>query len=298
MVTGADDDEAARAKAMDLGATDFINKKAASAELLPRARAHAKYQRMTRQLQAQATLDALTGLANETGLLARLEQDLFYARRHGQELALMRVDIDGLAERFQARGEKFVEHVVVHVADLIRTRIRKEDTAGRIGLGSFAISAPGGSLAGVEAEAASLRRQAGMYALEIDGQTVAVALTTAVVSAEDAWTGAQDALERCQKVLDRRRHEAVLAAQAVLKKPQPAKPAPAPAPVTARKPEPAPAQKAPVRQPQRVEPARAPPAPARASNVTKQKKLPGRLLASLRSMGARVLRFFKNLSGQ
>ena len=52
LVTGADDDQTARQTALDRGATDFINKKSLGEELLPRARAHARYQRISRKLRA------------------------------------------------------------------------------------------------------------------------------------------------------------------------------------------------------------------------------------------------------
>ena len=191
LVTGADDDETGRQTALDQGATDFLNKRFVNTELLPRARAHAKYERITLQLQAQSTLDPMTGLANETGFLERLEQDIAYARRHRLELTLMRVEIDGLVATYERRGNEVVDQIVVHVANLIRKRIRKEDTAARIGLGGFAISVPGGQLDGVEAMAAYLHDQVAVTALEVDGQRVSISLSTAVISAE------MDDLDKC-----------------------------------------------------------------------------------------------------
>lgn len=202
MVTGADDDEAARQLALERGATDFINKKSLSTELLPRARAHAKYQRITLQLQAQSTLDSLTGLPNEHGFADRLAQDIAYARRHGLELDLMRVEIEDLATIFQRRGEAMADHMVLQVANLIRGRIRKEDTAGRIGQGGFAVSFPGGHADGIEHLASWLHEQA--RAVVVDGYAFPIALRTAVVSSgPGAWNDTQDALNHGQAALDR-----------------------------------------------------------------------------------------------
>src|SRR5438093_10656191 len=91
VLTGAEDDEAARVEALELGATDFITKPFTTVDVVARARAHASYQRITQQLRAQTTLDPLTGLANKQGFLDRLQQDISYARRHQQALALVRL---------------------------------------------------------------------------------------------------------------------------------------------------------------------------------------------------------------
>ncbi len=204
MITGADDDDAARQVAIERGATDFLNKKYLGSELLPRARAHAKYQRISRQLQEQTTLDAATGLANEHGFVDRLEQDVALARRHNSDLALMRVEIDGLPMLYERLGNEAIEPIVTHVAQLIRGRIRKEDTAGRIGLGSFAISAPGGLVQGMEAMARWLRAEAAATAVDVAGHRLAIRLSTAVVGNQaESWASALDALASGQDAIDR-----------------------------------------------------------------------------------------------
>lgn len=209
LVTGADDDQTARQTALDRGATDFINKKSLGEELLPRARAHARYQRISRQLQARSTIDPVTGLANEHGLVDRLEQDIAYARRHEHELALIRIEIDHLVALYEARGNQVVEPIVIQVADLIRSRIRKEDTAAHIGLGGFAISVPGGQLQGVEAMATWLREHAQAMSMNIDGHQLGITLTTAVVGNEaETWINAADALARSQAAIDHVRQQA------------------------------------------------------------------------------------------
>ena len=57
IVTGAENDEAARMKALDMGATDFITKPFSTTDLVARARAHANNQRITRQLTARESIE-------------------------------------------------------------------------------------------------------------------------------------------------------------------------------------------------------------------------------------------------
>ena len=302
LVTGVEDDEAARQHALDRGATDFLSKKFLSTELLTRARAHAKYQRVTVQMQAQSTLDPLTGFANAAGFIHHLEQDIAYARRHGQGLALMRMQIDDLAITFQDRGNTFVDQIVVHVANLIRGRIREEDTAARIGLGGFAISLPGGHLDGIEALAAKLHSQARFDVLEVDGRRLPISLSTAVVSTEqDVWTSAQDALGRCQAVLDHPRPQVtVLAPPAEVKQPQPAPSDATPALAAKTAPEPATAHTTHTTPAREALPSvQAQPKP----RVTQpMPTMLQRVVLSLRAFGtslrARVVRFLQKLGGK
>jgi two-component system cell cycle response regulator len=301
LVTGADDDEKGRQTALDRGATDFLNKRFVNTELLPRARAHAKYERISRQMQTQSTFDPQTGLDNEQGFLHRLEQDIAYARRHGQVLAVMRVQIEGLATIFQDRGNAVVEQIVAHVAKLIRKRIRDEDSAGRIGLGGFAISLPGGHLEGIEAMAATLHSQVAFNVLEVDGTRYPITLTTAVISTEDGiWVNTVDALERCEALLDRAR-ERVRAPAAVEKRPAASEATPASARIEA--PEPAAAKTAPARESLRRDPLRE--LPKQAPPGQAPRKTPHmlqRLMSVLRSLGARLrarlARFLKKPGGK
>lgn len=203
VVTGADNDEAARKKALDMGATDFITKPFTSVDMLARARAHAKYQRITRQLQAQVTIDALTGLSNKAGFVDRLQQDISYARRHQNELTLVKLEINEFRSIFLQRGKLQAEALLQHVAELLRTHIRKEDTAARIGLGGFALSFPAGKLDGIQGMVDRLRAEIIAQPPEIQGQVLPIALSAAVM-APDVQSGisAEDALMQCEALLE------------------------------------------------------------------------------------------------
>ena len=204
VVTGAENDEAARMQALDLGATDFITKPFTTTDLVARARAHAKHQRVTRELQAQAMLDSLTGLANKSGLLDRLQQDIAYARRHQQPLSLVRIEIEDFRRFFLYYGRDLAESLVLQVARLVRARIRKEDTAARIGLGGFALSLPGGQAEGIAGMIERLRAEVAAQApKDEDGQAIGVVLRAAVF-APDLTTGpsATAVFDQCQAMLE------------------------------------------------------------------------------------------------
>ena len=242
VVTGAENDEAARMKALDLGATDFITKPFSTSDLVARARAHATYQRVTRQLQSQVVTDALTGLANKPGFLDRLRQDMAYASRHQQPLCLVRLEVEDFHRFFLHNGRDVAEALVLQVARLLRGRIRKEDTAARVGLGSFALSLPGGQAEGIAAMVARLQAEVTANPPLHEGEPVAVTLHAAVLSPlTDGVLTPDEAMDACQARLDVARESGA----AVLPPPPAAQPArppePEPAPAHGTEPEQVPA---------------------------------------------------------
>ena len=204
IVTGAENDEAARMRALDMGATDFITKPFSTTDLVARARAHANNQRITRQLQAQSTLDGLTGLSNKAGFLDRLQQDIAYARRHQHPLCLVRLEMVDFRRFFLYHGREVAEALVLQVARMLRGRIRKEDTAARVGLGGFALSLPGGDPVGIEGMIGRLRLELlGQPPVDENGEPIAVELGAAVLCPDLALgLGAQAMMDQCQAMLD------------------------------------------------------------------------------------------------
>ncbi|VAW95107.1 diguanylate cyclase/phosphodiesterase (GGDEF & EAL domains) with PAS/PAC sensor(s) [hydrothermal vent metagenome] len=155
MVTAADD-AAARQRALDLGATDFITKPFDKAQLLARVRAQARLDQTTRDLaqtavalRDQATDDALTGVRSRRYLLKHGEQDLAFAARHQQNLSVLVIALDD-ADRLKAKCSiTTLDLLLIGVAGCLQTAIRKEDTLARIADTRFAIIAP--TLGGAEA---------------------------------------------------------------------------------------------------------------------------------------------------
>lgn len=150
MVTGAEADATEiRDKALNIGATDFITKPFDKAQLLARVRAHAKFDETKRNLKytsdalaEQSAVDPLTKTRNRRYLLQRGDQDLAFAARHQQDLAIIAIGIDGFSNIKFKYGEQTSDGVLVWVAGLLTDIMRKEDTIARIDDGSFGIIAP------------------------------------------------------------------------------------------------------------------------------------------------------------
>ncbi len=148
IITGTDDEET-KQTALDLGATDFITKPFDRIQLLARARALAKYTETTRDLEettislkSESTQDPLTGLKSRRFFLQRGEQDIAYCKRHNQDMALLRVDIDKFRHLYAEYGDETVDEILIWIAQVLSQHARIEDTIARIGGSSFAIMAP------------------------------------------------------------------------------------------------------------------------------------------------------------
>jgi diguanylate cyclase (GGDEF)-like protein len=96
--------------------------------------------------------DPLTDLANRKGLDLLGEQILESARRRGDAVYCVFVDVDGIG-RVQARlGQAGTDEVMLTVADALRRTTRKTDAVARWGEGEFVVIGPGTGLAPQEME--------------------------------------------------------------------------------------------------------------------------------------------------
>lgn len=184
VVTGAEDDEAAREKALKMGATDFISKPFNSTDIQARARAHADYQRERQQLEEQVTVDRLTGLGNSHFFTSRLKQELAFASRQGHSLSVLRADVDNFNKIFIRTGRDAADELLRQLGKLIARLIRKEDTAARIGVAQFAIALPTANQEGARVFAERLGRQVREAAISWEGKRLPVTVSIGVLTPE------------------------------------------------------------------------------------------------------------------
>ena len=108
----------------------------------------AMYQDITARYQEQqailhqATHDALTGLANRTLLVDRLEQALAMAQRYGYMVALMFMDLDGFKAVNDNFGHDIGDKLLIAVSRRLEGFLRKTDTICRQGGDEFILMLP------------------------------------------------------------------------------------------------------------------------------------------------------------
>jgi two-component system, cell cycle response regulator len=148
IITGAQDDQT-RERAFACGATDFIIKPIDGVQLLARARAHARLDETTRKLnettkslEDQTAVDPVTELHSRRYFTQRAVQDLAFAKRHGQDLSVIRIEFDNFRSIYKDYCDDACDQMFVWLAGLMRANTRTEDTPARIRGGEFAILAP------------------------------------------------------------------------------------------------------------------------------------------------------------
>ena len=93
----------------------------------------------TRQLEAMAFHDELTGLPNRKLFIDRLTQAIHRQRRGGQGFALIYVDLDMFKAVNDSLGHSVGDRLLITIAERLTASIRKSDTAARIGGDEFTV---------------------------------------------------------------------------------------------------------------------------------------------------------------
>ncbi len=146
IITGKEDDEETKQRALDNGANDFITKPFDSVQLQARAQAHVHFEatrnklnETSDRLEQQAAVDELTGLGGHRYFLKAAEEQLAYNQRHGGQFIMLRMDIDDFNRLFLRVGKEQANYVIRGVGELLAKSVRAEDMAARIGLAKFAM---------------------------------------------------------------------------------------------------------------------------------------------------------------
>jgi len=82
-------------------------------------------------------LDPLTGLPNRTVLLDRFESAISNAKRHGNRVALLFLDLDAFKQINDTLGHASGDHALQLVADCLSSLVRETDTVSRHGGDEF-----------------------------------------------------------------------------------------------------------------------------------------------------------------
>ena len=89
------------------------------------------------RIASLAYSDPLTGLANRVSLAPALEQAIERARRHGQKLAGVFIDLDGFKQINDRHGHAAGDAFLVEVAQRLRRQVRASDLVARLGGDEF-----------------------------------------------------------------------------------------------------------------------------------------------------------------
>jgi diguanylate cyclase (GGDEF)-like protein len=127
-----------------------------------------------------ATIDPLTGAYNRRTFHDIAERELGRARRAGQPLSIIMVDIDHFRPVNEQHGNRAGDEVLRRVADLIRTALRKEDMLVRYGGEEFLVMLPEVPGPGAVVVAGRIRKAVEADTLQLDGKPVQLTVSVGV----------------------------------------------------------------------------------------------------------------------
>ena len=150
--------------ALEAGARDFISKPFDLLEVHKRIHnmlevrlLYKELAQYSKQQQALALHDALTGLPNRRLLEDRIETTVQHAARNQAKAAVMYLDLDGFKAINDTYGHAYGDEILKQVAGRLVGSSRKEDTVARVGGDEFVIVLGAvGSLADAQEPASKL----------------------------------------------------------------------------------------------------------------------------------------------
>ena len=166
LMTGEVDQIGRLAKALDLGANDYIMKPLDKNELAARTRTQIRRRRFQDRLResyerslSMALIDSLTGLYNRRYLETYLKGLMDNAVERRKPLALLVLDIDHFKAVNDTHGHLVGDKVLQAVAEALTNSLRSVDMIARIGGEEFVVVMPDTSEEFAEAVAERLRRR-------------------------------------------------------------------------------------------------------------------------------------------
>jgi two-component system cell cycle response regulator len=133
-------DDALAARALRLGAQDFLVKSELSPSQLARALSFAIVRQQAQlQLRSLSLLDELTGLHNRRGFISLAEQRLKLTSRQGGRSSLIFIDVDNLKYINDNFGHREGDYALQQIAALLKECFRESDIIGRLGGDEFCI---------------------------------------------------------------------------------------------------------------------------------------------------------------
>lgn len=149
-------------------------------------------------IEKLAVTDDLTGLYNRRYIMGRLKEEFERARRSGQPMSVIMIDIDRFKDVNDQYGHLIGDEVLRDLAAIISGSIRIYDVTARFGGEEFLVISPGAAHEETMALAERLRASVEMD-LRADVRTVTVSLGVATIN--DLDRVAEDVLRRSDQSL-------------------------------------------------------------------------------------------------
>lgn len=142
-----------------------------------------EHRRSRNEAMRLATIDPLTGLFNRTFFFAAVEREIARSDRSGRGFCVLMIDLDDLKVVNDRFGHLVGDRLLEGVGRVIRTRVRRMDTAARYGGDEFVILLPETDRSGGVVLAEKIRQGAAGLRVPVGGGgTTAASLSIGVAA--------------------------------------------------------------------------------------------------------------------
>jgi diguanylate cyclase (GGDEF)-like protein len=189
VIISGDEDDAAKEKARQLGANDFVTKGIGSAELVARIDSLLRLAHTARDLAesrdalaTQSLLDPLSGLPTQSYFKQHGAQEIALARRHQGDISVMVIEIDGFAAFAARYGAAVAKTVARKLSSMLATKVRQEDTVAELAEGQFSVLSPVTDLVGCCAFALRMQKVVEKLVMTYRGESISISITAGISS--------------------------------------------------------------------------------------------------------------------
>ena len=211
IIISGNQNEAAKKRARDMGANDFISKEADAPEVLSRidnllrlVKASHDLEENKQVIEQTVTHDPLTGTLTPHTLMIEGRKHYSHAKRHTSPLSVMAFRIDSYADISKSAGKDVADQLLAKISKLVISNLRAEDSIGRAAETTFIVVSGGPGAVQVMTLARRLHEQMKAAQVAYRGQTLKIVSSFGVASlGQDAANGIEDlvklALQRLQR---------------------------------------------------------------------------------------------------
>ncbi len=198
-----------KARLLELGACDVLDKPFYDLDLVARIKLHMKTRRLYDELRAKSdlmthlsTTDAVTGLRTRRYATEVLAIEVLRARRYGAPLSVFMADLDHFKSVNDEYGHLAGDAVLSGVSKLLLGQMRATDVAGRFGGEEFLVILAQNDPSGVEVVAERWRMAVEDAEFEApDGRTIKVQLSVGVAAWDETLTDGDALIARADSAL-------------------------------------------------------------------------------------------------
>jgi len=198
-----------KARLLELGAQDVIDKPFYDPDLVARIRLHTKTKRLYDELRAKSdlmshlsTTDAVTGLRTRRYASEVLSIEVLRARRYGAPLSILMADLDHFKQVNDEYGHLAGDEVLAEVSKVLLGQLRATDVAGRYGGEEIIVILAQNDADGAEVLAERWRMSVEGRTFEApDGRPIRVQLSVGVATWDASMSNGEALIARADSAL-------------------------------------------------------------------------------------------------